>query len=330
MGMAFRRAVGIIPAIMKIAVIIPSYKVTRHMEAVLAGIPESIAHILVVDDCCPEGSGEVAAKVADRRVEVIRHAVNKGVGGAVVTGYVRALDLGCDICVKMDGDGQMDPAELPRLIEPLASGRVDYAKGNRFRHLPELKAMPPVRLLGNSALSFLVKAASGQWGVMDPTNGYTAIHRRALEELDLDRLAERYFFESDMLIQLGMAGLPVEDVAMPARYGDEESSLSVAKVLRDFPPLLLRGFLKRLLFRYFISDFTIASLYLLIGVPLLAFGLVEGIGQWIASVASGVPRTAGTVMLAAMPTILGFQLLLQAIAHDVQSAPKARTASAPR
>lgn len=309
---------------MKIAVVIPSYKVSRHIEGVLAGIPETIHHILVVDDCCPEGSGEVAARSADPRVEVIRHPVNKGVGGAVVTGYARALDLGCDVVVKMDGDGQMDPAELPRLIAPLESGRVDYAKGNRFRHLPELKSMPPVRLIGNSALSFLVKAASGQWGVMDPTNGYTAIHRRALEELELERLSQRYFFESDMLIQLGMAGLPVEDVPMPARYGDEESSLSVAKVLRDFPPLLLRGFLRRLLIRYFISDFTIASLYILAGVPLLAFGLVEGVSQWVASVASGVPRTAGTVMLAAMPTILGFQLLLQAIAHDVQAAPKPR------
>lgn len=312
---------------MTIAVIIPCYKVGRHIEGVLAGIPPIIDHILVVDDCCPEDSGGTAARVTDPRVEIIRHPVNKGVGGAVVTGYRRALELGCDICVKMDGDGQMDPAELPRLIEPLRSGRVDYAKGNRFRHLHELKTMPPVRLFGNSALSFLVKAASGQWGVMDPTNGYTAIHRRALEELELERLSERYFFESDLLIQLGTAGLPVEDVAMPARYGDEQSSLSVAKVLRDFPPLLLRGFLRRLLIRYFITDFTIASLYILAGVPLLAFGLIEGISQWLASEASGVPRTAGTVMLAAMPTILGFQLLLQAVAHDVQAAPRARRRS---
>lgn len=310
---------------MKIAVIIPCYKVSRHIEAVLAGIPADVRHVLVVDDQCPDGSGEAAAKAADPRVEILRHAANKGVGGAMVTGYRRALELGCDICVKMDGDGQMDPAELPRLIEPLESGRADYAKGNRFRHLNELKSMPPVRLFGNSALSFLVKAASGQWGVMDPTNGYTAIHRRALEELELERLSERYFFESDMLIQLGTAGLPVADVAMPARYGDEESSLSIARVLRDFPPLLLRGFLHRLLVRYFITDFTIASLYILAGVPLLAFGLAEGISQWIASTASGVPRTAGTVMLAAMPTIIGFQLLLQAIAHDVQAAPKLRS-----
>ncbi|MBI3445253.1 MAG: glycosyltransferase family 2 protein [Magnetospirillum sp.] len=224
---------------MKTAIVIPSYRVSRHIEAVLAGIPAHIDHILVVDDCCPEGSGDVAARSADPRVEVIRHAVNRGVGGAVLSGYARALELGCDIAVKMDGDGQMDPDELPRLIEPLVSGRVDYAKGNRFRHLRELKSMPTIRLLGNSALSFLVKAASGQWGVMDPTNGYT-------------------------------------------------------------------------------------TLYLVVGVPLLAFGIGMGTVQWMESLITGVARTAGTVMLAAMPTILGFQLLLQAIAHDVQAAPKPR------
>ncbi len=309
---------------MRIAVVIPCYKVRRHIEAVLAGIPASVDHILVVDDCCPEGSGDIAAGSADPRVEVLRHVVNRGVGGAVVTGYRRALDLGCDVVVKMDGDGQMDPAALPRLIEPLDSGRVDYAKGNRFRHYHELKAMPAVRLVGNSALSFLVKAASGQWAVMDPTNGYTAIHRRALDELDLDRLAERYFFESDMLIQLGIAGLPVEDVAMPARYGDETSSLAVSRVLREFPPLLLKGFLRRLLVRYLIGDFNIASLYLLVGLPLLLFGVGTGAVQWVESVASGVVRSAGTVMLAAMPTIIGFQLLLQAIAFDIQAAPRPR------
>lgn len=309
---------------MKIAVVVSCYRVSRHIEAVLSGIGDSVHHILVVDDCCPEGSGDIAARLADPRIEVLRHPVNKGVGGAVVSGYRRALDLGCDVAIKMDGDGQMDPAELPRLIAPLRDNRADYAKGNRFLHSRELKAMPPIRLIGNSALSFLVKAASGQWGVMDPTNGYTAIHRRALEALELDRLSERFFFESDILIQLGIAGLPVADVAMPARYGTEASSLSVTQVMRDFPPLLLRGFVRRLLIRYFLGDFNIASLYLVIGLPLLLFGLGSGAVQWRDAIASGVTRTAGTVMLVAMPTILGFQLLLQAIAYDVQAAPRPR------
>lgn len=309
---------------MRIAVVIPCYRVARHIEAVLDSVPGMVEHILVVDDACPEASGDGAARRADPRVEVIRHAVNKGVGGAVVTGYRRALELGCDIVVKMDGDGQMDPGELSRLIEPVTSGRVDYAKGNRFRHHAQLKSMPALRLLGNSVLSFLVKAASGQWGVMDPTNGYTAIHARALGELDLDRLAERYFFESDMLIQLGTLGMPVEDVAIPARYGDETSSLRIGEAAALFPPLLLKGFLRRVALRYFLDDFNIASLYLVAALPLLVFGTVMGLEQWVESIATGVVRSAGTVMLAAMPVIIGFQLLLQAIAFDVAATPKGR------
>lgn len=312
---------------MSIAVVIPCYRVARHVEAVLAGIPPWIDHILVVDDCCPENSGAVAESraILDPRIQVLRHPENRGVGGATVTGYRRALELGCDMVVKMDGDGQMDPAELPRLVEPLRTGRVDYAKGNRFRHFAQLAAMPKARLLGNSVLSFLVKAASGQWRIMDPTNGYTAIHRRALAQLDLDRLSPRYFFESDLLIALGMARLPVADVPMPARYGDETSSLRIGRALLDFPPLLLRRFLGRVAMQYFVADFSIASLYLLVGTLAVAFGFILGAAEWIRSVESGVPRSAGTVMLVAMPVIVGVQFLLQAIAHDIAAAPKPRT-----
>jgi len=309
---------------MRVAVVIPCYKVARHLAEVLAAIPPEVSHILVIDDCCPQGSGDIAAACPDPRIEVLRHPVNRGVGGAVISGYRRALELGCDIAIKVDGDGQMDPAQLPRLIAPLAEGRADYAKGNRFLHFHALKSMPVVRLIGNSALSFLVKAASGQWGVMDPTNGFTAIHRRALSELELDRLSERYFFESDVLIQLGISGMAVEDVAIPARYGNEVSSLSVSKVAFEFPPLLLKGFLRRLLIRYFVADFNLASLYLLIALPLLLFGGGIGAVQWVHSIETGLTRSPGTVMLVAMPIIIGFQLLIQAIAFDVQAAPRPR------
>lgn len=309
---------------MRVGLIIPCYRAARHLGAVLDGLPSDLDHIIVVDDCCPDGSGRVAQDHAarDPRIEVITHSVNGGVGAAMVSGFRRALALGCDLVVKMDGDGQMDPALLPALLEPLRQGRADMAKGNRFRDFKALRSMPMVRLLGNSGLSFLVKAASGQWGVMDPTNGYLALTRKALESIELDRLSPRYFFESDLLIRLGTARLAVEDVPMPARYGNEVSSLSVGKTLLTFPPLLLRGFLRRVLLSYFIHDFNIASLYLVTGLPLLAFGLLVGLGEWVISVESGVPRTAGTVMLAGLPLILGLQLLLQAIAYDVANAPR--------
>lgn len=309
---------------MRVGLIIPCYRAARHLGAVLDGLPSDLDHIIVVDDCCPDGSAQVARDraAADPRIEVVTHAVNGGVGAAMVSGFRRALDLGCDVVVKMDGDGQMDPAFLPALLGPLRQGRAEMAKGNRFRDFKALRAMPLLRLLGNSGLSFLVKAASGQWGVMDPTNGYLALSRKALESVELDRLSPRYFFESDLLIRLGTARLAVEDVSMPARYGDEESSLSVGKTLLSFPPLLLRGFLRRIFLSYFIHDFNIASLYLLTGLPLMAFGLLVGLGEWLVSVESGVPRTAGTVMLAGLPLILGLQLLLQAIAYDVANAPR--------
>lgn len=311
---------------MRVAVIIPCYRVARQLPAVLAGLPADVAHVLVVDDCCPEGSGDIAAGLAtaDPRIEVLRHPVNRGVGAAMVTGFRRALSLDCDAVVKMDGDGQMDAAQLPRLLAPLAEGRADVAKGNRFRDFKALRAMPRLRLIGNSALSFLVKAASGLWGVMDPTNGFLALHRRALEAIEFDALAERYFFECDLLIRLGTAGIAVADVAMPARYGDETSSLRIGRVLLTFPPLLARGFLRRLALGYFVHDFTIASLYLLAGVPLMVFGAVMGGLEWADSVRTGIPRTAGTVMLAGLPLILGFQLVLQAIAYDVANAPRPR------
>ncbi|MEO5373983.1 MAG: glycosyltransferase family 2 protein [Alphaproteobacteria bacterium] len=306
----------------KVAVVIPCYRVRAHLAGVIAGIPPEVGHIVVVDDLCPERSGEVAEASGDPRVTVVRHAVNQGVGGAMVSGYRRAMELGCDVMVKMDGDGQMDPALIGRFVAPLMEGRADYAKGNRFRDFHALRAMPPMRLFGNSMLSFLVKAASGYWSMMDPTNGYTAIHRRALEDLDLDRVAKRFFFESDLLIRLNVVGAVLTDVPMPARYGDETSSLSIPRVLLDFPPRLLRGLLRRIVLKYFVYDFNVGSLYLAVGLPLTLFGILFGAWEWIDSVRTGVVRPVGTVMLVVLPLILGFQLLLQAVAVDIAAEPK--------
>lgn len=305
-----------------VAVVIPCFRVRAHLADVIAGIPPEVSHIVAVDDRCPERSGEVAAACGDPRVTVVWHEVNQGVGGAVATGYRKAMELGCDVMVKVDGDGQMDPALIGRFIAPLMDGRADYAKGNRFSDFRALQAMPKVRLFGNSVLSFLVKAASGYWTMMDPTNGYTAIHRRVLEELDLDRVAKRYFFESDLLIRLNVVNAVVADVPMAARYGDEESSLSIPRVLLDFPPRLLRGLARRIFLKYFVYDFNMGSLYLALGMPLMLFGLVFGAWEWVLSLTTGVARPVGTVMLVVLPLILGFQLMLQAIAVDMASEPK--------
>ncbi len=302
-----------------IAAVVPCYKVERHLARVLTSVPPAVRHIIVVDDACPNGSGKIAEALQskDERIVTLFHPTNKGVGGAVITGYKHALSLASDIVVKIDGDGQMDPAEVPRLVEPLVAGRADYAKGNRFRNFDELRQMPRLRLVGNSFLSFFLKAASGYWNLMDPANGYTAIQRQTLQRLDLGRISEGYFFESDMLIRLSLVNAVVEDVPIPTRYGDEISSLRISGALVRFPLKLLRGLMKRILLQYFVYDFNMASVYILIGLPLFLFGVIFGVMEWVDSIMTGISRPAGTIMLSALPVILGFQMLLQAVQIDI-------------
>ena len=307
---------------MKAAVVIPAYRTAASIQKVIAGIPQWIDAIYVVNDASPDDTAARAVSASDPRVRVISHEVNQGVGAAMVTGYRAALNDGMEICVKMDADGQMDPAYLPQLVDPLIAGRADYAKGNRFHDAAALRRMPLARRIGNAGLSFLIKASSGQWHIFDPTNGYTAIHRAALAALELGKLHPRYFFESSMLIKLNEIGALVEDVPMPARYGEERSNLSVGRTLVEFPWLLFRHGLKRILWQYFVADFNAVSLFLVCGVPLITFGVLFGLYHWIDSYLRQVLTSTGTVMLAVLPLILGFQLLLQALVLDVQSKPE--------
>jgi glycosyltransferase involved in cell wall biosynthesis len=305
-----------------IVVVIPSYKVSKHILEVIKDIPEFVSYIIVIDDKCPQNSGKIAESSDDKRVIVCYHEVNQGVGGAVVTGYKKAMELGADIVVKIDGDGQMDVNYMQQLIEPLIDGKADYTKGNRFADFKALRQMPKIRLLGNSGLSFLVKASSGYWNMMDPTNGYTAINKHALGELDLDALAKRYFFESDMLINLNIENAVVKDVEIPAKYGDEESSLSIIKTLFGFPPKLFKGLCKRIFLKYFVYDFNMLSVYLIMGLPMVLFGFIFGTYHWINSSIQNIETPVGTVMLAVLPIILGTQFLLQAIQIDMNNIPK--------
>ncbi len=308
----------------KIALVVPAYRARQKVADVVRGVPAWITRIYVVDDGCPESSGDAAEATADARLVIIRRQTNGGVGAAVKTGYVQALADGYDVVVKMDADDQMDPAHLDKLLEPVLTGRADYAKGDRFKDLKALRQMPPVRLFGNRALTFLVKAASGYWRMMDPTNGYTAINRDALERLDLEGVSNGYFFESDMLIRLNIIGAVVEDVPIPARYGDEQSSLHIPSILPVFIYRLARGMSKRILYKYLLYDFSLGSFYLLAGSLLTGFGVIFGAFKWWQAVNAGVAATFGTVMLAALPVLLGVQFLVQAINFDIQSEPRRR------
>ena len=312
----------------RIAVVIPCYNTRQTISDVLKEIGPLVQMIYVVDDACPQGTGDyVEAHCDDKRVKVLRCEQNKGVGGAMTLGYRQALQDGAAIIVKMDGDGQMDAALLPRLVGPLLAGFADYTKGNRFAapyqmRLQLQQQMPLTRRIGNSVLSFVHKAMSGYWNIMDPTNGYNAIHRVALENIDLDKVARGYFFENDMLFQLSLINAVVRDMPMPARYNETPSNLQVKRVLWEFPPLILNRFCKRIFYKYFINDFNVASLEMLVGMPLLLMGALYGSYRWIGGITHGLENTAGTVMLCALPIILGFQLLLSAVSYDISNVPK--------
>jgi dolichol-phosphate mannosyltransferase len=304
-----------------VAVVIPAYRASRHIQQVLAEIPSWIAQIVVVDDCSPDDTSEIVRNMPDPRIHLLKHEQNQGVGGAVMSGYERAYANGAEIIVKMDSDGQMDPKWLPALIEPLQRGEADYVKGNRFIHMRELTQMPLLRRVGNLGLSFLTKAASGQWHIFDPTNGYTALHAAIVPLLRREHIHRRYFFESSMLLELGWQRAVVRDVYIPARYGTEESSLSIANTLRTFPGLLLRGLVRRIIFQYFLRDFTTVTLFLLMGNLAFWFGVGWGVYHWYLSWQHGVVASTGTVMIAVLPITLGIQLLLQALAADIQGVP---------
>ncbi len=308
---------------MDVAVIIPCYKVTQQILGVIEKIGAEVSTIIAVDDCCPDGSGDfIESNCSDERVVVLRNEVNKGVGGAVKTGYQHALKIGADIAVKVDGDGQMDPALLPRFIKPILNGDADYTKGNRFHSFYNVRTMPKVRLFGNAILSLMTKVSSGYYGNFDPTNGYTAIHCKMLNHLNFDNIDDRYFFESDMLINLGLIKAVTVDIPMEAVYADETSNLHIKKVIGTFFVKNIKESFKRVIYNYFLRDFNIASLQVLFGTLMTVAGTTFGAIEWVNSIATETPATSGSVMLAALPIILGVQLLGSFISYDVANQPK--------
>jgi len=303
-------------------VVIPAYGEAARVADVVRGLPAWVDQIIVVDDASTDGTAEAAESVKDARLLVLRHEQNQGVGGATMTGFNKACERGADVLVKMDGDGQMDPAALPALLEPIRRGEADYTKGNRFLHGRQLQQMPLRRRLGNIALSFMAKLASGYWNIFDPANGYVAIHATVWPLLDQQRLARRFFFENSLLLELGLARAVVRDVYLPARYKEKTSHLSESRAAVEFPPMLVSGFLRRVWLQYFVRDFNAVSLFLIAGSLSSGFGVLWGAYHWRASALAGRVTPTGTVMIAVLPLMLGLQLLLQALVMDVQSVPR--------
>ncbi len=308
---------------LRIAAVVPAFKVEHHVVDVVRRTLPFVAAVFVVDDACPNGSGDLVQQASlSGRIVVLRHSENRGVGGAIKTGYAAALKEGFDIVVKVDGDGQMAPELIPALVRSIVLGEADYVKGNRFFDPDDLAQMPLVRLIGNACLSLVSKASSGYWDIMDPTNGYTAIHRTALETLPLEKIADRYFFESDMLFRLNVSNAVVQDMPMRALYADEISNLNIRRVLMQFPKLYMKNFFKRIFYNYLIRDFNAGSIQALMGTILFLFGTIYGTLNWISHGMRSETTPLGTIMVAALPIILGMQLLVAALAIDVASVPK--------
>ena len=306
----------------KIAVIIPCYKVTTHIMDVISGIGDEVQAIYIVDDACPDNSGDyVASKNTDPRVTVIKHKTNQGVGGAVMSGYNSAISNSMDILVKIDGDGQMDPSLIPKFVAPIIECRADYTKGNRFFDLEEIRAMPNIRLFGNAVLSLMTKLSSGYWDLFDPTNGYTAIHADVARRLPLHKISKRYFFETDMLFRLNTLRAVAHDIPMDAHYKNEVSNLKISKIAHEFLAKHTRNLFKRIFYNYYLRDLSLASIELPLGLIFMIFGSIYGGYHWINALNSGLQTPTGTIMLAALPILMGLQFIMAFLAYDISSVP---------
>jgi dolichol-phosphate mannosyltransferase len=307
----------------KIAVVIPSYKVCDQILNVINRIGSEVARIYVIDDCCPDNTGQfVKDNCGDPRITICYHERNQGVGGAVMSGYTAAIEDGADIIVKLDGDGQMDPALLMNFVWPIMDGEADYTKGNRFYDLEGIHVMPKARIFGNAVLSLMTKLSSGYWDLFDPTNGYTAIHADVARHLPFEKIDRRYFFETDMLFRLNILRAVVVDVPMDAQYSDEVSGLKISKIIGEFFVKHIRNFSKRIFYNYYLRDMSLASLELPLGLLLLLFGSSFGAYHWLHSLQNSIATPTGSVMLSVLPILMGFQLILSFLSYDIANVPR--------
>lgn len=308
---------------MRIAVVIPCYRVTQYVMEVIEKIGNEVDTIYCIDDRCPENSGQfIEANSKDSRVKVIYHSQNQGVGGAVITGYKAAIENNADIVIKIDGDGQMDPALIPKMIRPIVKQQADYTKGNRFYLADYLKDMPALRKTGNALLSFMNKFSTGYWDIFDPTNGYTAISSPIIKELPLNKISKRYFFESDMLFHLSILKAVVKDIPIKSTYNGEISSLKINKIINEFLFRHFFNFIKRIIYNYYIRNFTLGSIELLLAIICIMSGSIAGSIHWITSIQTGIIASSGSVMLSALPIVIGFQLLIAFFGEDISLVPK--------
>jgi glycosyltransferase involved in cell wall biosynthesis len=303
-----------------IAVVIPAYNEEKLIGKVLQTIPAFVDHIVVVDDASRDRTGEAvkARQKEDARITYIRHTKNEGVGGAITTGYKWARNREIDISVVMAGDAQMDPKDLPKLLDPVVEGEVDFSKGNRLFTGKAWRVIPKTRYLGNAVLSFLTKIVSGYWHVADSQSGYGAVALEVLKTIDLDSIYKRYGMPNDFLVRLNVYHFRVRDVSVNPVYGiGERSGIKIYKVVFTLSFLLLKLFLWRLKEKYVIRDFHPLVLFYLMGFVLTPVGVIFGCYLLIYRIFAG-SVAATSALFAAFFTISGLQSLLFAMWFDME------------
>ena len=303
----------------RVAVVIPAYNEEQLVAPTVSGVPEFVDRIYVVDDRSKDGTVSAVRDLKDPRVELIEHERNEGVGGAIITGYRRALAERMDVTAVMAADNQMDPGDLEALVAPVARDEVDYAKANRLFTGQAWQLIPRYRYLGNAVLSLLTKIASGYWHVADSQSGYTAISAPMLAQLDLDRVYRGYGFPNDMLVHLNVWNARVRDVPSRPIYGvGEQSGIRIRRVVPRISWLLLKGFLWRLREKYVIRDFHPLVFFYVLGFVMTFAGLVLGIVETALRI-DGRAVSVGTVVLVALLLIAGSQFTLFAMWFDMES-----------
>jgi glycosyltransferase involved in cell wall biosynthesis len=305
---------------MRVAVVVPAYNESLLIGKTITTVPDFVDDIVVVDDASTDDTVEQVLGVMDSRIVLIRHETNTGVGGAILDGHGAALQMGANVNVVMAGDAQMDPYYLSSLLDPIAEEGYGFTKANRFFSRDSFHGMPPHRVFGNVALSFATKLASGYWNLFDPQNGYTAIHRSALERIELGRVARGYEFENDLLVRLNIANVRAKDVPIPAVYGEETSTMRLHRVVPAICSLLFRGFWRRILLKHVLYSFSPIAIFLFAGLGLCMTG--AAVGAWVVVETLGPPTaSAASVLLAVGPLLTGIHLLVSALMLDVQATP---------
>ncbi|MBK8269121.1 MAG: glycosyltransferase family 2 protein [Planctomycetes bacterium] len=305
----------------KIGIVVPAFKEETQIERTLRTMPDYVDHIVVVDDSSPDRTSDVVHRVSegDPRVHLIRHEVNRGVGGAISSGYLWCRDHDIDIAVVMAGDGQMDPEDLPDLLDPVVEDRADYTKGNRLVTGEAWRKIPRVRYLGNSALTLLTKIASGYWHVTDSQTGYTALNKRAMKLLPLHDIYPRYGMPNDFLVTLNIYNMRVMDVPVKPVYGiGEQSKIRIRKVLFTISTLLCRLFVKRMVQKYIIRDFHPLIFFYVFGAMLFVPGVLFGAYLFLYRAFAGDVKDT-SALFAVFLFVSGLQSLLFAMLYDMEA-----------